>query len=167
MMKIKSILFFLFLLISQWTIGQMSNYKSLYIYNFIKRIEWPASLNQEKFVIIVMGDKETYGALKQISENKKIGEQEIKVLDAESITDIVNINLIYVGYSDRKHISNIADLIGDLPILLVSDYKNSEAADINFKENDEGLEFIIRPTKIKKKGMKISDNLIQLGKKDD
>jgi len=147
--------------------GQMSNYKSLYIYNFIKRIEWPNADQQENFVIVVMGDQETFDALKNISATKKAGEQEIIVRDIRSLDNITNINLIYVGYSKRKHLINLEELIGKQAILLVSDYKNSKIADINFEETSKGLEFIIRPKKIENKGLKISDNLIQLGKQDE
>lgn len=167
MKRTKKILFIIFLLFSQWSMGQMSNYKSLYIYNFIKRIEWPNTAQQQNFVIVVMGDQETYKALQDISLTKKAGEQRIVVRDIRSLDNINNINLIYVGYSKRKHLGDLERLIGNQAILLVSAYKNSKLADINFEETSKGLEFIIRSKKIENKGMKISDNLIQLGKKDE
>jgi len=167
MIKLKKIFFIAFLLFSQWSMGQMSNYKSLYIYNFIKRIEWPNTDQQENFVIVVMGDQETFDALKNISTTKKVGEQNIIVRDFRSLDSITNINLIYVGYSKRKHLNKLEELIGKQAILLVSDYKNSKIADINFEETSKGLEFIIRPKKIDNKGLKISDDLIQLGKQDE
>ena len=167
MKRIEKILFIIFLLFSQWSMGQMSNYKSLYIYNFVKRIEWPNTAQQQNFVIVVMGDDATYDALQEISLTKKAGDQEIIIRDIRSLDDITSINLIYVDYSKRKHLGELEKLIGKQPILLVSDYKNSKVADITFMETSKGLEFIIRPKKIEKKGMKISDNLIQLGKQDE
>ncbi len=167
MKKTKKILFIIFLLFSQWSMGQMSNYKSLYIYNFIKRIEWPNASQQQNFVVVVMGDQETYIALQEISLTKNAGEQKIIVRDIRSLDDITSINLIYVGYSKRKHLDKLEELIGKQAILLVSDYRNSKIADINFEETSKGLEFVIRPKKIEKKGMKISYNLIQLGKQDE
>ena len=159
---------FLFVFLSNIVFGQMANYKSLYVYNFIKRIEWPSSEeNRASFNILVIGDNTTADAIHQISLNKKSGTRIIEVFQNDNPESFENIDLIYVGYSKRKELDDIALKIGSAPILLVSDYKHAKESDINFMETSDGLEFTIRPKKIRKKGLKINDSLILLGKQED
>lgn len=167
MIRLRIILFIVFLLLTQWSVGQMSSYKSLYIYNFIKRIEWPATESSLAFVVIVMGDHETFLALDNISKTKKIGERRIEVQEAITISDIENADLIYIAYSKRRSINEAVDWISNKPILLVSDYKSSKIVDINLVESTNELKFMVHPEKIRKKGLKVSDYLIQLGKHED
>ena len=167
MPQIKKILFIIFLLLSQWSMGQMSNYKSLYIYNFIKNIELPQADAKEDFVIIVMGDADTFTALKNIYQTKNIGNRKVAVMLAGSVEEFQDADLIYVGYSKRKHLVSINNWIGKKAVLVVSEYKSSRIADIIFDESSGGLEFYIRPKKITDKGMKLSDELVKLGKTID
>jgi len=145
----------------------MSNYKSLYIYHFIKRIEWPKSPDNKDFVIIVMGDDKTLAALQQIAISKTVNQKKIRVSNTNNLDSISNINLIYVGYSKRKYIAELAKLIGKQPILLVSETKNNHFTDINLLEDDDGLEFDVIVENIRKKGLKISDDLLKLSKQKD
>lgn len=161
----RNILIVISLLFSQLAIGQMSNYKSLYLYNFMKRIEWPQAENIEKFMVVVLGDHDTFNAMQQISNTKLVGDREIDVVEIRSIEELDKADLIYVDYSKRKYLEEISNWIGDRAILLVSDYENSSIPDINLDENSGGLEFIIRPSQIRNKELKISDQLIELAKK--
>jgi len=147
--------------------GQMSNYKSLYIYHFIKRIEWPKSPDNKDFVIIVMGDDKTLAALQQIAISKTVNQKKIRVSNTNNLDSISNINLIYVGYSKRKYIAELAKLIGKQPILLVSETKDDSFSDIILLEDDDGLEFDVIVENIRKKGLKISDDLLKLSKQKD
>lgn len=160
----RKILIVVSLLFSQLVIGQMSNYKSLYLYNFMKRIEWPQTNQNDYFTVVVFGDHETYNAMSQISELKVLGEREIEVIELKSTENLIKADLIYVDYTKRKYLQDISVWIENKPILLVCDYENSSIPDINLDENSGGLEFVIRPSQIRNKGLKISDQLIQLAK---
>lgn len=163
----KMILMISFLFISSMVCGQMANYKSLYLYNFIKRIEWPVNQADQNFIMVIMGDDATANAVQQIAETKKVGDKNILVINVKEAAEVDSADMIYVDYSKRKHIEELAIWIGEQPILLVSDYKNAELTDINLVETSDGLEFIIRPEKIREKNLKLSDMLILLGKQEE
>lgn len=154
----------IFMIVAHISMGQMSNYKSLYLYNFIKRIEWPATNSDQPFEILVYGDEETFLAIKQIAETKKAGDRSIEVFYSERVEEFKLVDLIYVDYSNRKSIPELISWIANQSILLVSDYKNAELTDINLIETSDGIDFIIRPDIIRDKELKLSDMLIQLGK---
>lgn len=148
--------------------GQMANYKSLYIYNFIKRIEWPESnSNQDKFYVVVFGDSETADALNMIASTKKAGTRGIEVIQIDELSELEKADLILVGYNKRKELKELNQLIHLSPVLIVADYKNAIESDINLIETDDGLEFLIRPESIRAKGLKLSDSLILLGKQEN
>ncbi len=166
--NLHTLLLIALILLSFSVYGQMANYKSLYIYNFIKRIEWPSSEKDPgEFHLIVYGDQQTAEALQQIAANKKAGSRDIIVEQMSDLSELENADLIYVGFSERKDIKELAQLIHLSPVLLVADYKNAKESDINLMETDDGLEFIIRPEFIRKKGLKLSDSLILLGKQEE
>lgn len=156
-----------FVVFTQFVFGQMSNYKSLYIYNFIKRIEWPIVQSDDPFHIVIFGDKSTFESISKIAESKLAGDRPIEVEYIDEVEDLDFADLIYVDYSKRKYIPEINFWINNRPILLVSDYKNAKLTDINLLETSDGLEFIIRPEVIIDKDLKLSDMLIQLGKIDN
>jgi hypothetical protein len=116
---------------------------------------------------VVYGDTETANSLEQIALTKKAENRDIILLQIDEISDIEFADLILVGYSKRKELEELVQLIHLSPVLLVADYKNAEKSDINLIETDDGLEFIIRPELIRSKGLKISDSLILLGKQED
>ena len=163
----KMLMVITFMVLTQFVFGQMSNYKALYIYNFIKRIEWPIEQSDETFHIVIFGDKDTYKSISKIAKAKLAGDRPIQVDYIDDVEDLVLADLIYVDYSKRKYISEVDSWIKNRPILLVSDYKNAKLTDINLLETSDGLEFIIRPELIRDKDLKLSDMLIQLGKRDN
>lgn len=163
----KWVVLLIFLFISQWALGQMANYKSLYIYNFVKRIEWPNKSNDSVFNLVVIGDKETADALSEIALTKKADGKPMMVRLLKELTTETAVDLIYVDYSRRKYLEELSLIIENQPVLLVTDYKNAQNSDINLIETDNGLDFVIRPQKIREKGLKLSDSLILLGKQEE
>ena len=147
--------------------SQIPNYKSLYIFNFVKRIEWPIIEGQQNFYMTIIGDEETFKALQEVAKTKKIAERNLVVSQIKNLNQIEKADLIYVDYSKRKYLDALRKWINDKPILLITDYRNAKQSDINLLETNEGLEFLIRPDYINNKGLKISDQLINLAKKVD
>ncbi len=159
--------FLIVFLILSSTLGfsQLANYKTLYLYNFIKRIEWPNQTKESAFRLVILSENdEIYNSMKAIAGTKKVGERAIEVVRVSRPTEIFKADLIFIDYSNRRYIEEIVLLAGNRPILLVADYKATEGTDINFIETSDGLDFLIRPQHIKGKGLKVSDMLIQLGK---
>lgn len=166
--SLHTIMIAVLIMLSFSVFGQMANYKSLYIYNFIKRIEWPVQESHpDSFYLLVYGDSKITDALKQIAQTKKAGRRNIVVQEVDEISDIEDADLILIGYNKRKELKELAQMIHLSPVLLVADYKNAKESDINLVETDDGLEFIIRPESIRKKGLKLSDALILLGKQEE
>jgi len=133
----------------------------------MKRIEWPNANTNKDFVIVVLGDESTLEALQLIAKTKTVDQRKIHVYSTKNLNNISNIDLIYIGYSKRKYIPDIVKLIGEQAILLVSETKNNQYPDIELIEDDTGLSFMVNTERIRKKGLKISDDLIKLSKRKE
>jgi hypothetical protein len=61
--------------------SQTADYKfhSVFIYNFTKYIQWPATQQSGDFVIAVMGNSPVFDELSKITANKTVGTQKIVV----------------------------------------------------------------------------------------
>ena len=81
------ITFFLILLSNAlWAQDEM--FKSLFIYNFTKNIEWPSGYNSGDFIITVIGSSPIILELKKIAKLKKVGTQTIVIKEVNDVSAI-------------------------------------------------------------------------------
>lgn len=70
----------LFLFVSSIaTNAQNEKFKALFLYNFIKNIEWPQAYKQGDMIIGVMGNTPIIKELETITSSQKAGNQMMKV----------------------------------------------------------------------------------------
>ncbi len=154
------------LLFQKVALSQYDMYKALYIYNFTKKIDWPNVDHQEKkqpFSICVFGkDYEITTYLKEFTQSKKVVDRQIIIKETKDIKELLNAEVIYVPRKSYNSFQKSAQQFKYDKPLIISD-KNSFLIDISFVETDEELLFEIKPEKIKKKRLKVSNALLKLG----
>lgn len=153
---------FIYLASAQGAQAQYDKYKALYIYNFTKRIDWPKEEKNGDFIMGVLGKSEIVNPLKGFTENKKVINRPIKVeqyLSAESINDC---DLLFVTSRFKDLTPIITEQYKNAPVLIITDEPGS-GGDINFRETEKSLLFEINPEQIRKKQLKVSQSLINLG----
>jgi hypothetical protein len=139
--------------------------QSIFIYNFIKLIEWPSAYKSGTFNITVLGNDPIYNELVQLAKAKKAGNQTIKVAKVNNVGDIGNPHILYIPKSKSNTISAAKGNIGAKSTLLISDSKSgiSDGADINFIIVDNKPKFEITTKAAVTKKLKISSSLLNLG----
>ncbi len=158
---------FLFLWISLACIllplhAQNYKFQSLFIYNIIKRIEWPSE--SEKFIIGVLDCKELQKELVSISQKQKIGGRSIEVINVNmGDSDLSKVHVLYVGRSASSKIPQLKTKIADKPILLIGEKPGINGVGINFLDNSTGIKFEIFTNEIKSHKLLISNSLLNLG----
>jgi hypothetical protein len=139
--------------------------QSIFIYNFIKLIEWPSAYKSGSFNITVLGNDPIYNELVQLAKAKKAGSQTIKVTKVNGVGEIGNPHILYVPRSKAGDISSAKGSIGSKSTLLISDSQSgiADGADINFiiVGNKPKFEISTKGTGAKK--LKISSSLLNLG----
>jgi len=142
-------------------INNVSQAQSLYIYNFSRLIQWPASSQTGDFVIGVVGDDELYSSLVTYVSNKKVGAQPIAVRKFDSPESITRCHIVFVGNSK---LSNFEDLINRLKgsnSLIITERKgmvNAGSAIDFFMEQDK-LKFVMNATNAQKYNLTVSKSL--------
>lgn len=145
--------------------AQNDKFKALFLYNFIKNIEWPASYKQGDVVIGVFGNSPIVKELETITSSQKSGNQNMKVKVMNSIDDVSNCHIIYIAPSKGSVIGSIIGKIANNSTLVVSDTKNGvqQGAAINFTNDGDKLKFEISKNHIETRGLKVSTALLTLG----
>ena len=139
---------------------------SAYIYNFAKNIEWQneASLKEFNFLIIGQDDK-IIQEMRNMAKSKTIREKPIRVTTAAALTDINNVQLIFLLKGEEESLVKVFDRIEGKNILLVTEsYLNKKLFMINFFDSGKGtLQFEINKANILNQHLRIMQDMILLG----
>jgi hypothetical protein len=145
--------------------AQNEKFKALFIYNFLKYIEWPESYKSGDIVIGVMGSSSIIKELETIAGSQKVGNQNLKIKSFTSVDDITNCHLLFIPASKGSSLPQIISKVAGYNILLVSDTKGGIqlGTGINFIMDGDKLKFEINKGHIERKGLKVGGALLNLG----
>lgn len=162
------LLFFLFF--SSNSSAQQTDYKSytLFVYNFIKYIEWPKAQKGGDFIIIVLGNSPVVNELKNLAATKKAHGQNIVVKQISTLDEIGNCQLLYIASSKSSSLKDIVEKTKNNSTLLIAEREGlaKKGAAINFVTlEDEGdlLKFEVNKKNIESRNLKIPGALMKLG----
>jgi hypothetical protein len=165
MKRIFLLLFYLGFISTIVVQAQNEKFKALFMYNFTKYIEWPASQRTGTFIIGVLGNSSMTAELNTIAGKQKVGTQNIVVKTFNSVNDIEDCNILYLPTSKSSLIGEVINKIAGKPMLIISD-KNGLAAQgacINYVMDGDKLKYEINKGSIEKRGLSVSSALLALG----
>ena len=138
-------------------------YKAIFIYNFIKYIEWPASSQQFK-IGILNGTPEVMAAFEKMIE-KKSGEGHKLVLENyHSASAVGDCQLLFIPDNQSTTLSAVSAKLSGKSTLIVteSDGLIKKGSGINFIVVDGKLRFELNRSTLKDADLKVSSNLLGL-----
>lgn len=100
-------------------VADESTIEAAFLYNFALFTEWPA-LPGNEFRICVLGIDPVFAALESVKK-KQINQHPASVTNISSATQAQSCQVLFVGRSEHTSIGNLAKLIGNAPILVVSE----------------------------------------------
>ena len=163
-----SICFFLMLFIgkNEKTFSQDKDYKAytLFLYNFMKYIEWPEEANE--FVIGIAGESPIQKELLALSEVKKIKGKKIVVKIISSAEEASSCSMVYIPSSKSSMLKLIAEKTKGKPVLIVAEREGlaKKGAAISFVvDEDDTLKFDLNKSALESQTLKAANLLIQLG----
>ncbi|MGZ4034739.1 MAG: YfiR family protein [Bacteroidia bacterium] len=150
--------------------AQDINYKaySVYIYNFIKYIEWPEDTKKGEFVIAVIGNSPINDELKALAASKKANGQTIVIKQYNSIDEVGPCQILYICSSKSNVLKSAIEKTKNMSALLITEREGlaKKGAGINFVTlEDETLKFEVNKKVIEAHNLKIPKVLIELGLK--
>jgi hypothetical protein len=163
----KSILFFTTLLILGLGVraaDNLSGLQAMYIYNFLRHINWPVNSIGDDFVIGVYSSGDMYTQLSTYTKDRKIGNKNIVVMKIENVADAAKCQLLFVPSSKSSKIAEIKNTIGSKSCLIVSEKSGTfnSGSGIEFVFDQDKLKFKISETNLKEQKLEVSKALLDM-----
>lgn len=143
--------------------------KAAFLFNFVQFVKWPETSfasADAPFSIGILGDDPFGSALDEMLRGEAINNHRLTVVRAQRINDLKDCQLIFVSRSEESHVGEILSQLGSKPILTVSELEGfaRSGGDINFYLSGGKVHFEINPQSARQSGLKISSQLLTLGK---
>jgi len=164
MKKIITTFVALFLMSTAYMQTSIPKAQTLFMYNFSRLIEWPASYRTGPFVIGVLGAPEVALELENYTKGKKVGTQDISVIRYKTPQEVNSCHILFVPFSRTKQIPEILALLGGKSTLLITEKTGalSEGSAINFVIVQDKMRFELKPENATKFGIKFSSKLSEM-----
>jgi len=145
--------------------AQNEKFKALFLYNFIKNVEWPQAYQQGDLIIGILGSNSITKELETITSTQRAGSQTMKVKVFSNVEEIGNCHILYISPNKGLLIPQLLTKFSGNSTLIVSDSKGGIqlGASINFIMDGDKLKFEINRQHIEQKGLKVSASLLNLG----
>lgn len=142
-------------------VNTVSQAQSMFIYNFSRLIQWPASYNTGEFVIGVMGNNDLYYTLTSYVANKKVGSQPISVKQFNDPADITKSHIIFIGNTKIGKLNEVIAKLQGSNSLIITERRGSinSGSAIDFFMDGDKLKFVMNTQNAQKYNLNVSKSL--------
>lgn len=144
-----------------------SQVKALFLFNFAKYVEWPASAfpsDTAPMMIGVMGQDEIRDHLHRMVEHKSIHGHHILVQQLTEEDDFKCCHILFISAAESSRLGPILEKAGAWPILTVGEVPgfNEQGGMIKFTVKDENVRLEIHLEAARKQNLRISSKLLNV-----
>jgi hypothetical protein len=167
MFKNLSLVFLFLLALNIPANSQEEKYIALSVYNFTRNIDWPDGSKDGDFVIDVVGHKSVYDKLLELTTGRKVGTKNILVRYLESIDNISQSDILFVGFWQSKDITKVIEKVNNAHTLIISEKEGmiEKGSGINFVIVDNTIKFEISQANTEKYGIRVGEVLLKMAYK--
>ena len=143
-------------------IVSVENYISKCLYNFSWYVNWPDQNKGGEFVFVIVGDSKVYDELTQVTANKKVGLQTIKVVYFDKIEEIDNFcHVVFLAEWQSSRTDKVLEKIGNKNTLIITQKEGGapNGSAINFFPKDGTMQFEIIKSNAVALGLQVSSRL--------
>ncbi len=146
--------------------AQVTDYRfhSIFIYNFTKYIQWPASHQSGDFIIAVIGNSPIVEELNKITANKTVGSQKIIVKKFRSAAEIEDCHILFVPSSGSGNFDTVQEKLKGKSTLVITEKSGlaQKGSGINFILLENKWKFELNESATQSAGLKVSRELSQM-----
>jgi hypothetical protein len=144
--------------------AQEEKYIGLFLYNFTKFFDWPAEVKTGDFVINVLGHESVANELIRLTNQKKVGTQNIVIKPMSSIAEAGKCQIMFVGYWHSRYLAKVIEKMGSDPCLIITEKEGllSEGSAINFLIVDNTIKFELKKSNALSRGLKVDPRIAEL-----
>lgn len=146
--------------------GQTEKLKTIFIYNFSKYIQWPAESSLGNFEIGIVGETPLFTELQKMAKTRKIGNQQIVVKQYSTINEVENDHIVFLSMGSSTQLPALVPKLNASPTLIITEKDGlmSQGSCINFLFESGKLTYEISKSNIESHLLKVSSQLLTLGK---
>jgi hypothetical protein len=135
---------------------------TVYIYSFIRYIQWPNS--EGDFVIGVVGDSPVFEYLEKMAAVKKAGDRVIQIKKFSSSASIIYTDILFISKESSGELGKIKERLGTASTLLVTEKEGMgvEGSAINFIERNGKPAFELNKASLEAANLKVSSELTRI-----
>jgi hypothetical protein len=160
------------LILAPWPArGESREYqiKAAFLVNFMQFVTWPSNAftnADAPFTIGVLGEDPFGAALDRTVQGETVDHHKIMIQRARRIEDCKDCQMIFVSRSEEKNLPVILAKLDSGPVLTVSEMRDfaRQGGIINFYLEEKKVRFEINPAVAQRDKLKISAQLLSLGK---
>ncbi|TRX59509.1 YfiR family protein [Fulvivirga sp. M361] len=143
--------------------GQNYQLHSVYIYSFIKYVQWPNTSDSE-FIIGVYGNSPITDHLKKMAAVKKAGDKTIIVKNINNLSNTANLSILFVSKAVSGELDSIIRKMMGSSTLLITEVEGAAAkgSNINFVIRSGKLAFELNRSAMDRDNLKVSSELTRL-----
>ena len=145
---------------------QAQNYKQhpLFIFSFIRYVQWPDTYSQGDFEILVLGDSPLIDELKVLAQSKKVGDRPIKIVKINAVSEIRKCNMLFVPADKSDKLNEVLQKIDTQSVLLMTEQQGlgAQGSCINFITKEGRLAFELNQAAFTKHNLKASNELTRI-----
>jgi hypothetical protein len=143
--------------------------KAVFLFNFIQFVEWPGSafLDVKSPVKIgILGEDPFDGALDEAVKGEKIAGRSVEIVRSRRPEDLAGCHLVFISRSEGRRVERALAQLSARPVLTVSELEGftHQGGMIAFYSEGKKIRFEINPATAKSADLKISSELLGLGR---
>jgi len=143
--------------------------KAAFLLNFAQFVDWPAAVftNAEAPLTIgVVGDDPFGAALEKTVEGETVHNRRLTIQRSRTIENVKDCHLIFIAKSEEGRVGDILSRVRTQPALTVGEVRGFARLGgvINFYLEGNKVRFEINPIAARENGLKISSQLLRLGR---
>jgi hypothetical protein len=143
-----------------------SQVKAMFVYNFLKFVEWPAASHRtgDPFVVLIIGEGPTADATQQFLESKTIGDQKVLVRRTRWDQPLDGARAAFVVESDGKRLHRILDAAASAGVLTIGEGEGftERGGVIALLVEDRKVRFDVDTSAAQVAGLRVSSKLLAL-----
>ncbi len=102
-------------------VGSIAEGQAIFIYNFTKLIAWPETRKENQFIIGILGNFETFNALKEHTKQKSVSGRNILVKYFRKASEVDACHMLMIASSEMKEFASIVGKAETESILLIGE----------------------------------------------
>ncbi len=141
--------------------------KAAMLYKFLSYIDWPPDSfagSEDPFRIAVVGASSVGRQLRELTENRTVGDRPIEVQSASTTRQIGDPHIVFVGRHAQKNLQRIVHLAEQRSFLVVTEKDEGlpQGSTINLRAVDGRMGFDVSLVNAQRAGVKLSARLLSV-----